>query len=269
MRTRAVVRTDDRSGAFAARGVDVIVGDLERPETLPGALDDVGRAFLMSRDDPSQPEMEGALMEAAARAGVERIVKLSASGAAPDSPVALMRRHAQAERILEGSGFGYAILRSQLYMQNFLRFGPSVAAEGRFAAPMDDRRFALVDVRDVARVAAAALIEDEHEGATHVVTGPEALSYGDAAEAIGTAIGKEVAYEPAEPQAFRDELVAERGLPRWRAEELAFIASAYSGGAGELVTEVVRRVGGEPLRTFAEFAKEHADHFAGGLSHHM
>jgi uncharacterized protein YbjT (DUF2867 family) len=164
---------------------------------------------------------------------------------------------------------GYTILRPQLYMQNLLRFGPSVAAEGRFAAPTGDRRFALVDVRDVARVAAAALIEDEHEGATYVVSGPEALSYGDAAGAIGTAIGKEVAYEPAEPRTFRDELVAERGLPRWRAEELAFIASAYGGGAGELVTDVVRRVGGEPPRTFAEFAKEHADHFAGGLSHHM
>src|SRR5215217_2133229 len=112
------------------------------------------------------------------------------SGAAPDSPVALMRRHAQAERVLEASGVGYTILRPQLYMQNFLRFGPSVAAEGRFAAPMDHRRFALVDVRDVARVAAAALIEDEHEGATYVVTGPEAFSYGDAAGAIGAAIGK-------------------------------------------------------------------------------
>jgi uncharacterized protein YbjT (DUF2867 family) len=69
--------------------------------------------------------------------------------------------------------------------------------------------------------------------------------------------------------AVLDELVAERGLPRWRAEGLAFIASAYGGGVGEVVTGVVRRVGGEPPRTFAEFAKEHADHFAGGLSHHM
>jgi uncharacterized protein YbjT (DUF2867 family) len=127
---------------------------------------------------------------------------------------------------------GYTVLRPQLYMQNFLRFGPSVAAEGRLAAPMGECRFALVDVRDGARVAAATLVGDEHEGATYVVSGPEALSYGDAAEAIGTAIGKEVVYEPAEPQAFRDEFLAERGLPRWRAEELAFIASAYGGGAG-------------------------------------
>ena len=269
VRVRAMVRREDRSDGLAAPGVEAVVGDLERPETLPVALSGTARVFLMSRDDPNQPEMEGALIEAAGRAGVGRIVKLSASGAASDSPVALMRRHAQAERILEASGVGYTILRPQLYMQNFLRFGPSIAKEGRFVAPMGGCRFALVDVRDVARVAAAALTEDAYAGAAYVVSGPEALSYGEAAQSIGTAIGEEVAYEPAEPGAFRDDLVAERGLPRWRAEELAFIASAYGKGAGELITDVVRRVGGKPPRTFEEFAKEHADHFAGGHSHHM
>jgi uncharacterized protein YbjT (DUF2867 family) len=89
----------------------------------------VDRVFLMSRDDPRQPSMEGALIEAATRAGVERIVKLSASGAGPDNPVALMRRHARAEGTLESSGLDHTVLRPQLYMQNFLRFGPSITAE--------------------------------------------------------------------------------------------------------------------------------------------
>ena len=267
--TRAMVRTEERATGLAARGVDAVVADFERPESLPEALDGVDRVFLMSRDGPKQPMMEGALIEAATRAGVERIVKLSASGAGPDNPVALMRRHAQAERTLEDSGLEYTVLRPQLYMQNFLRFGPSIAAEGRFTAPMGERRFALVDVRDVARVAAAALIEETHTGATYVVSGPEALSYGEAAETIGAAIGKEVAYEAAEPQAFRENLLAERGLPRWRADDLAFIASAYGEGEGELVTDVVHRVGGSKPRTFAEFVKDHANHFAAGLSHHM
>ena len=267
--TRAMVRTEERATGLAARGVDAVVADFERPESLPEALDGVDRVFLMSRDGPKQPMMEGALIEAATRAGVERIVKLSASGAGPDNPVALMRRHAQAERTLEDSGLEYTVLRPQLYMQNFLRFGPSIAAEGRFTAPMGERRFALVDVRDVARVAAAALIEETHTGATYIVSGPEALSYGEAAETIGAAIGKEVAYEAAEPQAFRENLLAERGLPRWRADDLAFIASAYGEGEGELVTDVVHRVGGSKPRTFAEFVKDHANHFAAGLSHHM
>ena len=267
--TRAMVRTEERATGLAARGVDAVVADFERPESLPEALDGVDRVFLMSRDGPKQPMMEGALIEAATRAGVERIVKLSASGAGPDNPVALMRRHAQAERTLEDSRLEHTVLRPQLYMQNFLRFGPSIAAEGRFTAPMGERRFALVDVRDVARVAAAALIEETHTVATYVVSGPEALSYGEAAETIGAAIGKEVAYEAAEPQAFRENLLAERGLPRWRADDLAFIASAYGEGEGELVTDVVHRVGGSKPRTFAEFVKDHANHFAAGLSHHM
>lgn len=264
---RAMVRTEERAEEFAARGVDAVVGDFERPESLPGALDGVKCVFLMSRDDPKQPEMEGELIEAAVRSGVGRIVKLSANGAALDCPVALMRWHAQSERILEDSGLEYTALRPQLYMQNFLRFGASIAAEGKFAAPMGDHRFAFVDVCDVARVAAAVLTEDAHAEATYVVSGPEALSYGDAAETIGDAIGKKVTYEPAEPQVFRDDLVAERGLPRWRAEDLAFIASAYGEGEGELVTDIVRRVGGSKPRSFAEFLKDHAHHFAGGLSH--
>jgi uncharacterized protein YbjT (DUF2867 family) len=153
-----MVRTEKRADSLGARDVDVVVADLEQPESLPGALDGVGRAFLISRDDPRQPEMEGAFVVAATRAGVERIVKLSASSARPDNPVGLMRRHARAERTLQGSGVGYTVLRLQLYMQNFLSFGPSIAAEGRFTAPMGDRRFAFVDVRDIARVAAAALL---------------------------------------------------------------------------------------------------------------
>ena len=268
VRPRAMARTEEQAAELAARGAEAVVGDLERPETLPGALYGVDRVFLMSRDDPRQPEMEGALVEAAAQAGVERVVKLSANGARPDSPVDLMRHHAEVEQNLEGSGLGYTVLRPQLFMQNFLRFGPSVAAEGRFSAPMGDRRFALVDVRDVARVAAAALIEDRHAGATFVVSGPEALSYGEAAEAIGAVVGKRVVYEPAEPAAFRAHLVAERGLPAWRADDLASIASAYGGGTGERVTDVVLQVGGSEPRSFAGFVRDHKDYFSRGRSHH-
>ena len=172
-RVRAMARSEERADGFAARGVEAVVADLERPESLPGALEGVGRAFLMSRDDPRQPEMEGAFVGAAVRAGVERIAKLSAQGASAESPVALMRRHAEAELALEGSGLDHTILRPQLYMQNLLRFGPSVAQEGRFAAPMGERRFALVDVRDVARVAAAVLTGQAHAGKTFVVSGPQ------------------------------------------------------------------------------------------------
>ena len=60
VRPRAMARSSDRADGFAARGVGSVVADLERPETLAEALDGVDRAFLMSRDDPRQPEMEGA-----------------------------------------------------------------------------------------------------------------------------------------------------------------------------------------------------------------
>lgn len=140
---------------------------------------------------------------------------------------------------------------------------------GRFTAPMGDSRLALVDVRDAASVAASVLVGEGCEGATLIVSGPEALSYGEAAREIGAAVGKEVSYAPADPHAFLEGLVSGRGLPRWRAEELASVASAYDGGVGEQVTDVVLRIGGTPPRSFAGFVNEYADHFVSGLSHHM
>jgi uncharacterized protein YbjT (DUF2867 family) len=71
-----MARSEEGANGFAARGVEAVLADLERPATLPGALEDVDRAFLMSRDDPNQPEMERAFVEAATRAGLGRIVKL-------------------------------------------------------------------------------------------------------------------------------------------------------------------------------------------------
>ena len=102
-----------------------------------------------------------------------------------------------------------------------------------------------------------------------MVSGPEALSYDDAARSIGEAIGKEVIYQDADPQAFREVLITEGGLPQWRADEHSFIASVYGGSEGETATDTVARVGGSEPRCFAEFAKEHAEHFVGGLSHDM
>ena len=77
---RGVTRSKEGAARRSSRAVEGVVA--------------VERAFLVSRDDPRQPEMEAAFVKAAARAGVRRVVKLSACRASPDSPVALMRRHA-------------------------------------------------------------------------------------------------------------------------------------------------------------------------------
>jgi len=84
--------------------VEVVVGDFGTPETLDSALEGVDRAFLVTPPHPQQAEWEKGFVDAAGRASVLHIVKLSVLAADFDSPVRFARLHAEAERHLEEAG---------------------------------------------------------------------------------------------------------------------------------------------------------------------
>jgi uncharacterized protein YbjT (DUF2867 family) len=77
-------------------------------------------------------------------------------------------------------------------MQGLLGFAESIKSGGKFFAAAADARVSVVDVRDNAAVAAAALTEPGHEGRTYTLTGPEALTHAEMAAAISDAIGRAV-----------------------------------------------------------------------------
>jgi len=106
---------------------------------------------------------------------------------------------------------------------------------------MREGRIGLVDVRDIAAVAVAALTEDGHTGETYIVTGPEALSFVDIAAKLSRAIGKPVSYVDVPPDAARQSMLS-LGMPAWFVEDLILLYEAFSAGHGELVTDVVATV---------------------------
>lgn len=108
--------------------------------------------------------------ELAAEAGVRHLVKLSQLAADEASPVRFLRYHAAVERRVRELGIGYTFLRPNLYFQGFLAFASTIAKQGQFFAPIDAARVSAVDVRDIAAVAAAALIEPAHIGKTYTIT---------------------------------------------------------------------------------------------------
>ena len=103
----------------------------------------------------------------AKRAGVRRIVKMSAIKAAPDAPTTIRRWHGAIEQRINRSGIAYTHLWPNAFMQNFRRFAPLIRERGEFYAPVGDARISLVEIEDVAAVTAAALVEDGHEGETY------------------------------------------------------------------------------------------------------
>jgi uncharacterized protein YbjT (DUF2867 family) len=260
---RAFVRSEAKAAALHGPGVAIAVGDLDRPQSLEPALEGVRAMFLLTAVDPHLVEHQGRAVEAAQRAGVQHVVKLSALGAHLDSPVSLLRWHGQTERLLEESGLAWTHLRPHFFMQNTLGFAPRIAAEGRFDAPMRDGKIGIVDTRDIAAVAVAVLTKPGHAGKAYDITGPEALSFADLAACIAAATGRPVRYVDVPPSEAEKAMIA-NGMPEWLADALVGLYGIFGAGHASKITTVVQDVAGKPARTYAQFAREHARAFGGG-----
>jgi uncharacterized protein YbjT (DUF2867 family) len=133
-------------------------------------------------------------------AGIRHIVRFSAKGADVEAESPSLCLHRQTEKIIEEAGIPYTILRPNESMQNFINFhSPSIKSTNAFYMAVGDAKVSIVDVRDIAAVAVKSLTDDDgnddrHIGKTYMITGPEALSYYQAAGILSNTTGKEISY---------------------------------------------------------------------------
>ena len=258
---RAFVRDADRARAIFGDAAELAVGDFADPHSVRAGLKDVESVFLSGADDPRRVEWETAAIDAAAAAGVRRIVKLSSIAAEPGAPVAFWDWHGRIERHLQRSGIGAVVLRSSVYMSNVVAGAAQVARESRLYAPAGDARIAMIDPRDVGAAAAAALTTGGHEGRTYVLTGPEAITYAQVAAELSAATGREVDFIHLPDEDARQGMV-QAGTPDAIAEQVVNVFKMLRQGMAEQVTRTVEYLTGRPPRDFASFARHHAPLFA-------
>jgi uncharacterized protein YbjT (DUF2867 family) len=256
---RALVR---RPSEFAGpQAVQVLQGSFDDDGSLARALEGIDVMLLAGRDSPDSASQHRRVLGHARRAEVRHIVKLSAIGAFPESPIALMREHDAIDEEIRKGPADWTLLRPHLYMQNLLRAADAVRREGRLVAPMGLGRFPLVDTRDVGAAAAVVLANPAaHAGKAYTLTGPVAQSYDEVAAAFATVAGHAVAYEPVAPEDFETRLLA-AGIPNWRAFDLAHIASAYSAAENAVSPDLPMLLGRRP-RSLSEFLEDHRTAFS-------
>jgi uncharacterized protein YbjT (DUF2867 family) len=259
---RAMVRSIKEAGALAAlKEVERVAGDFNDEGSVASALKDVERAFLLTNSSEQAETQQARFVDAARRAGVKHIVKLSQWAADSNSPVRFLRYHAAVEQRITDSGVAYTFLRPNLFMQGFLAFREPIARQGQFFAAIGEARISGVDVRDIAAVAAAALTEDGHEGNIYNLTGPEALTHREMAEKLSAALGRRIQFVDVPPEAMRGALAA-AGLPDWQADGLIEDYAHYSRGEASEVAPGVQDATGKPPRSFDEFARDYAPAFS-------
>ncbi|OGS42346.1 MAG: hypothetical protein A2506_06125 [Elusimicrobia bacterium RIFOXYD12_FULL_66_9] len=239
--------------------VDCVAGDFNVPETLAAALDGVHSAFLLSPADPRMAAWETSFARAAKKAGVRRLVKVSALGADAKSPLALDRWHGEIEEEIKRLSIPFVMLQPAYFYQNMIGLAPLIL-RGVLPGSMGTARFAMVDTRDVAAAAAAALASPAHDGKTFVLTGPAALSYAEAAAALSKALGRPVAYSDTPPEAAREHMLA-AGYPPWLADALLELAAFFRSGQADLATDAVKTLAGREPFSFEDFARAHKGAF--------
>jgi len=261
---RAFVHDESKAQSLRDQGVETIVGDFLRPETLGPALEDVSMVFLLTPIHPRQVAQASHVIEAAKGSGRDlRIVRLSVHQASHEAPTRISRQHAEIEKELMASELPYTLLRPQSFMQNTLMSAPTVAHQGKIFQPMKGGRLGMIDARDVGEVAAKVLTEEGHEGKTYTLTGPAAISFHDVAEALGEVLGKEVTYVPI-PQEKAKEAMLGRGIPEWVADALNEYAKAHSEGYSDWTTGDFERLTGHLATSYKEFANDFERAFRGG-----
>jgi uncharacterized protein YbjT (DUF2867 family) len=255
--TRAFVRDPQKAREVLGDEVELAVGDFERPETIDAALAGADRLYILTPSSPRLAEQERNLVEAATRARV-RVVKHSWLVADEQARVETGRSHWQSERALERSGVPHTILQPTSFMDNFF----FMINDGAFATAAEDGKIGLVDVRDVGAAAAAVLTEDGHDGKTYVLTGPEALSFDDAARIFTDVVGVEIRHVRVSQEDLRKAVAAATGSD-WFGELLAALHGVDAAGEEAVVTNVVQELTGRPPRSLSDFARDHSGVLAG------
>jgi uncharacterized protein YbjT (DUF2867 family) len=258
---RVLARDAERSRSLFGDAVEHARGDFADAGSLRAALAGAAVLFLSCADDPRRVEWETAAIDAAAEAGLRRIVKLSSIVAEPGSPVAFWDWHGRVERHLRASAVPAICLRSCFFMSNLLAGAAAVAHEGRLYAPAGGARIAMVDPRDVGAAAAAALAGAGREGCTYTLTGPAAVTYEDVAAELSAATGRGVEFVDVPGESALTAMIA-AGLPVFAAQQVAEIFAQARHGVLAEVSADGDALTGRPPRALAGFALDHAELFA-------
>lgn len=245
------VKAASRSGA-AVEGATGVVFDYAKPETFAAALEGVDRAYLMLPAGHVQIQQ---LLTPVLQALSERRIKVvfqSVFGVDADDRIP----YRQVELALQASGTPFVILRPNWFADNFHTYWKQGVRQGLIAVPAGQGRSSFIDVRDIAASAAAALHSTRFDGRAFDLTGPEALSYAEAAALLGEVLGRPIAYQALDDARFVAQLTG-AGVPADYAGFLAAIFHPVREGWTARVTDAVQQLSGQPARSLRQYVQEH------------
>jgi uncharacterized protein YbjT (DUF2867 family) len=248
-RPAVFVRDPKKARRLFGDRVEIRAGDLA---DISGALAGIRDLFLLNSGSDLEVRDRAAAFAAKA-AGVRHLVKLSTLDVS--TGVGTGSWHARGEHAVRESGVPFTFIRSSAFMSNALSWGRTIKREGVLRTSTGSGKIAFIHPGDIADVAVKALTTRAHDGEALVITGPQALTYGEMASRIGAAIGKTIRFEEVSDEEARPD------FDRAHADALVDIWRAIREGRLATVTDGVQRVLGRKPVTFDRWVEENAGAF--------
>lgn len=224
------------------------------------AFDGCAAAYIVAPTDRTDHlTVMRPILERAIARGTRRFVLLSSSLLEPGDPM-MGEVHAW----LAAHAPEWAVLRPSWFMQNFSD-GPhagTIREEGTIYSTTGQGRVGFIDADDIAASAVAALTARTPLNADVVLTGPEVLSYDDAASVISEVLGRPVRHAALDRAALTRRFESQ-GLPPDYADTLSRLDEAIRMGAEDRTTDGVLRLTGQAPASFRSFAEKAGAAWAG------
>jgi NAD(P)H dehydrogenase (quinone) len=252
---RLIVREEARAPRLEGAEPVEAAGYHDR-DAMRRAFEGVDTLVLVSaEEEEDRIALHRNAVDAAADAGVARIVYTSFVGAAPDATFTFARDHFHTEEHIRSRGVGHTFVRSSMYLD----FLPLLCgADGVIRGPAGDGQMAPVARDDVADVIVVALTGHGHEGKTYDVTGPELITMDDVAAELSRATRRQIRFEDETLEQARESRRPSEA-PDWMIEGWVTTYAAIAAGELAVVSEVVAELcGHEPLR-LGDWLRENAE----------
>ncbi len=255
-KTRAFVRDDDQILPVRQAGAsEVVVGDLLDADVWRLATTAVSHIYHIGPNLHPNEVRIGQLMIASARTiGNCRVVYHSVI----HPQIREMPHHwnkLKVENILFDSGLPFTVLQPTAYMQNLLTYLPAIQNDGILPVPYPaETSLSLVDLHDVATIAAKVLTEPGHKYATYELVGTEPLSQTAVADTFSQILHRAIEVQPISLANWQAQAQA-NGVAKEVVETASSMFAYYaeSGMAGN--PQVLRFLLGHEPTSLADFIK--------------
>ncbi|MER9288709.1 NmrA/HSCARG family protein [Mesorhizobium sp. M0510] len=257
---RALVR--DPSKASFPAGVSVAHGDFLDVDSLRKAMSGVSTLFLLNAVVPDEFTQALVALNVARSAGIERIVYLSVIHADVYVNVPHFAGKFGVERMIEQMGFQATILRPAYFIQNDLMIEDVITGYGTYTMPIGTKGLAMIDVRDIAEIAALELLRRERSAEPLALerinlVGPQTLTGTDIAAIWSDVLARPISYGGDDTEGFEQNL--KQFLPAWMAYDMRlmgerFLTDGMLPDAGDV--ERLTALLGRPLRPYRDFASQ-------------